>query len=166
MLQLSQTFCISVSALRKKHWWEKRREGRSDVRQSGKENEGMREWRKEHKGKVDFFLTVRLVMWGVGVEWENFGPGSHLISLSYLAFPLVKLSISEAFGGSRLSLSFGENELSWKLHYLPCLMWAHFSHTAISSPKPFGDAQWSVSMFISKCLAFLQSIISRTVSVW
>lgn len=79
-------------------------------------------------------------MWGVGVEWENFGLGSRLISLSYLAFPLVKLSISEAFGGSRLSLSFGENELSWKLHYLPCLMWAHFSHTTISSLKPFGES--------------------------
>lgn len=85
------------------------------------------------------------LLWGVGVEWENFGPGSRLISLSYLAFPLVKLSISEAFGGSRLSLSFGENELSWKLHYLPGLMWANFSHTTISALKPFGNAQWSVS---------------------
>lgn len=62
------------------------------------------------------------LMCGVGAERENVGPGSHLISLGYLAFSLVKLSILEAFGGSRLSLSFGENELSWKLHYLPCLM--------------------------------------------
>lgn len=79
------------------------------------------------------------------MELENFGPGSHLISFSYLAFPLARLSISEAFGGSRLSLSFGENELSWKLHYFPCLMRANFSHTAISWLKPFGNAQWSVS---------------------
>lgn len=85
------------------------------------------------------------LLWGVGAEWENFGPGSCLISLSYLAFSLVKLSISEAFGGSRLSLSFGENELSWKLHYLPGLMRANFSHTTINSVKPFGNAQWSVS---------------------
>lgn len=48
-------------------------------------------------------------------------------------------------GGPDYLFSFGENELSWKLHYLPCLMWANFSHTAISALKPFGNAQWSVS---------------------
>lgn len=72
------------------------------------------------------------------MELENLGPGSHLISFSYLAFPLARFSISQAFGGSRLSLSFGENELSWKLHYFPCLMCANFSHTAISLLRPFG----------------------------
>lgn len=48
-------------------------------------------------------------------------------------------------GGPDYLFSFGENELSWKLHYLPGLMWANFSHTAINSVKPFGNAQWSVS---------------------
>lgn len=96
-------------------------------------------------------------------EHENIGPGSHLISLSYSALPL---SVLEAFRGSRLSLSFGENELSWRLHYFPILMWAHLSHTTISWLKPNGNAQWSVPMFIRKSLAFLQSTINRTVSVW
>lgn len=78
------------------------------------------------------------------MELENFGPGSHLISFSYLAFPLARLSISDAFGGSRLSLSLGENELSWKLHYSPCLMRTNFSHTAISPLKTIRNAQWNV----------------------
>lgn len=79
-------------------------------------------------------------------KWENFGPGSCLISLSYLAFPA-----REAFnlGGLRgvQIISFGLEKMSWAGSYItsPALCELIFSHTAISSVKPFGNAQWSVS---------------------
>lgn len=86
----------------------------------------LKEARNKGKKRVDCYFTyfphcMAQEHHRCGMK-KTLAAGSHLISLSYLAFPLVKLSISEAFGGSRLSLSFGENELSWKLHYLPCLM--------------------------------------------
>lgn len=96
---------------------------RSDVRQCGREirKAEKNEIRKGRKEKVDFYYTF-IPHCHSGSGMRKLWPRLCLISLSYLAFPLVRLSISEAFGGSRLSLSFGENELSWKLHYLPCLM--------------------------------------------
>lgn len=105
-------------------------------------------------------------MRGVGVEWGSHGPGSRLIFLTYLAFPLAKLSILQAFRGSRLSLSFGRKWAELKATLPQPYVNSFFSHTTISSLKPFGDAQWSGYMLIRECLAFLQSITIQMVSGW
>lgn len=142
---------------------------------------GRDKWRKRELIIIEvishLFHTVCTLslplMWAGGVKWENFGPGSHLISFYLFAVSACKAFNLRGLGGgvgwgwgSRLSLSFRENELSWKLHYPLCFVWAYFSLSTISVQRPFGETQWSATILISKCLAVLHSIISRTISVW
>lgn len=93
------------------------------------------------------------------------GPGSHLISFSYLAFPLARLSISKAVGGGPDYLVRLE-KMSLAGSYITCpalcalifptLPLARYSHLEMHS-EVFGVHH--------ECLAFPQSIISRAVAV-